>query len=450
MRSTCTCDPAGGEPDRDAGRPPETTKSSAASATLKEPAIAAPSATRKATSADASLIIASPSTSIPTRSGTCMRLKVACRRYRVGRRDDRAEHERGRPAQAVDQLVRGDRDARPSSPAPSPSARHGQRPQLGAQLARRGVEARRGQQRRQEDEEHDVRVDDRPRAGPARRPRASPTSTSAIGYGTCSQRRAPHQRGGPEQEQEQELEVGHVSGRVYDRTVPASLDPPLGPDDHVAGDPADAPYELVMYGDFECPYCAASQSILARVRKRLGRRAALRVPPPAAGVRAPARAPRRRGRRGGGRPGRVLGDARRALRRARQARGRRPGRPRALGRARRRARRARARRRRARGAGRARRARRRRRSGSPPRPAFFVNGVLHTDAYDAGSLVAALRALARGAARRPGRRRGTRRPTRTGRRSARRRGEPAEDRVVVGDLAQVDAEAERHHAASRP
>ena len=47
--------------------------------------------------------------------------------------------------------------------------------------------------------------------------------------------------------------------------MPASLDPPLGPDDHVAGDPA-APYELVMYGDFECPYCAASQSILARVR----------------------------------------------------------------------------------------------------------------------------------------------------------------------------------------
>ena len=57
--------------------------------------------------------------------------------------------------------------------------------------------------------------------------------------------------------------------RVYDRTVTAPLDPPLGPDDHVAGAP-DAPYELVMYGDFECPYCAASQSILARVRKRLG------------------------------------------------------------------------------------------------------------------------------------------------------------------------------------
>src|SRR3712207_2452068 len=25
-----------------------------------------------------------------------------------------------------------------------------------------------------------------------------------------------------------------------------------------------------MYGDFECPYCAAAQSILARVRDRLG------------------------------------------------------------------------------------------------------------------------------------------------------------------------------------
>src|SRR4051812_34054946 len=44
--------------------------------------------------------------------------------------------------------------------------------------------------------------------------------------------------------------------------------PPLGPDDHVAG-PADAPLELVMYGDFQCPYCAAAQSIIARVRDRL-------------------------------------------------------------------------------------------------------------------------------------------------------------------------------------
>jgi protein-disulfide isomerase len=51
--------------------------------------------------------------------------------------------------------------------------------------------------------------------------------------------------------------------------VTGLLDPPRVPDDHVAGDP-DAPLELVMYGDFECPYCAAAQSILARVRARLG------------------------------------------------------------------------------------------------------------------------------------------------------------------------------------
>ena len=48
----------------------------------------------------------------------------------------------------------------------------------------------------------------------------------------------------------------------------ASLDPPLGPDDHVDG-PHDAALELVMYGDFQCPYCAAAQSIIRRVRERI-------------------------------------------------------------------------------------------------------------------------------------------------------------------------------------
>jgi protein-disulfide isomerase len=51
--------------------------------------------------------------------------------------------------------------------------------------------------------------------------------------------------------------------------VAAPLDPPLGPDDHVAG-PAGAPLELVMYGDFQCPYCAAAQGPVRRVRERLG------------------------------------------------------------------------------------------------------------------------------------------------------------------------------------
>jgi protein-disulfide isomerase len=46
------------------------------------------------------------------------------------------------------------------------------------------------------------------------------------------------------------------------------LQPPVDDQDHVAG-PFDAPLELVMYGDFQCPYCAASQSIVRRVRERL-------------------------------------------------------------------------------------------------------------------------------------------------------------------------------------
>ena len=34
----------------------------------------------------------------------------------------------------------------------------------------------------------------------------------------------------------------------------------------------DAPLELVMYGDFQCPFCTAAQPILRRVRDRLGGR----------------------------------------------------------------------------------------------------------------------------------------------------------------------------------
>jgi Na+:H+ antiporter, NhaA family len=50
--------------------------------------------------------------------------------------------------------------------------------------------------------------------------------------------------------------------------VPDLLDPPLAPLDHVDGPPG-APLELVMYGDFQCPFCSAAQPILRRVRDRL-------------------------------------------------------------------------------------------------------------------------------------------------------------------------------------
>jgi protein-disulfide isomerase len=47
------------------------------------------------------------------------------------------------------------------------------------------------------------------------------------------------------------------------------LSEPVHAGDHVQAAPG-AGLELVMYGDFECPYCLAAQGILARVRSRLG------------------------------------------------------------------------------------------------------------------------------------------------------------------------------------
>lgn len=49
------------------------------------------------------------------------------------------------------------------------------------------------------------------------------------------------------------------------------LSPPLEDLDHVRGEP-DASLELVMFGDFQCPFCLGAQSILRRVRERLGER----------------------------------------------------------------------------------------------------------------------------------------------------------------------------------
>jgi protein-disulfide isomerase len=49
------------------------------------------------------------------------------------------------------------------------------------------------------------------------------------------------------------------------------LSPPLEDVDHIRGDRG-APFELVMFGDFQCPFCLGAQSILRRVRDRLGDR----------------------------------------------------------------------------------------------------------------------------------------------------------------------------------
>lgn len=49
------------------------------------------------------------------------------------------------------------------------------------------------------------------------------------------------------------------------------LVPPLDELDHVRGE-REAPLGLVMFGDFQCPFCLGAQSVLARVRVRLGER----------------------------------------------------------------------------------------------------------------------------------------------------------------------------------
>jgi protein-disulfide isomerase len=49
------------------------------------------------------------------------------------------------------------------------------------------------------------------------------------------------------------------------------LSPPLEDIDHVRGE-RDAPLELVMFGDFQCPFCLGAQSVIRRVRERLGDR----------------------------------------------------------------------------------------------------------------------------------------------------------------------------------
>jgi protein-disulfide isomerase len=51
----------------------------------------------------------------------------------------------------------------------------------------------------------------------------------------------------------------------------ADLTPPLSAEDHVDG-PDRAELELVMYGDFQCPYCTAAYPILKRVRDQLAGR----------------------------------------------------------------------------------------------------------------------------------------------------------------------------------
>ena len=49
----------------------------------------------------------------------------------------------------------------------------------------------------------------------------------------------------------------------------ATLRVPVGPGDHIRGNPA-APVSLVEYGDYECPACGLAHTIVAQVRAHFG------------------------------------------------------------------------------------------------------------------------------------------------------------------------------------
>ena len=49
------------------------------------------------------------------------------------------------------------------------------------------------------------------------------------------------------------------------------LSPPLEEIDHVRGERG-ADLELVMFGDFQCPFCLGAQSVIRRVREHFGER----------------------------------------------------------------------------------------------------------------------------------------------------------------------------------
>ncbi len=59
------------------------------------------------------------------------------------------------------------------------------------------------------------------------------------------------------------VHVGITSCRVDD-----TLTPLLDQADHLRGD-LGRPLQLVMFGDFQCPFCLGAQSVLRRVRERL-------------------------------------------------------------------------------------------------------------------------------------------------------------------------------------
>ena len=152
-----------------------------ASASEKLPVTTAATANLYATSAVQSLVRLSPSTTVITRRGTRAGAGSArARRRRWG--DHRAEHEGDRPVQADHRVGRRPPRAWWRSPARS---RAGRSAGVAAQLAQVREERRRVEQRWQEDQQDDVRVElDLGRARHEADPEASEHQQDRIGERT--------------------------------------------------------------------------------------------------------------------------------------------------------------------------------------------------------------------------------------------------------------------------
>jgi protein-disulfide isomerase len=53
------------------------------------------------------------------------------------------------------------------------------------------------------------------------------------------------------------------------QSATSKLSPPVGDRDHIQGS-TEAPLTLVEYGDYQCPYCGLSYSVVKELQKKLG------------------------------------------------------------------------------------------------------------------------------------------------------------------------------------
>ncbi len=129
-----------------------------ASATLKVPVTAAATAKRNSTRPVASFSRLSPSSRMDSRCGRCTRCSTARADDRIGRRDDGAQRRARRPRQRRQQPVRHHRDHHGGEHHRADRQRQ-DADEVPAQVAQWDEPGAIHQQRRQEDDEHQLRIE---------------------------------------------------------------------------------------------------------------------------------------------------------------------------------------------------------------------------------------------------------------------------------------------------